>query len=326
MMSCFLTSASISAQLISEIPAGSVFTPDFNQVESEEFGIVLYDQYANFNIDPKVRRGLDAPIEGKVEDFRTNNLLIHKGFYKEGKLRAYTNYFQNESIEREYKYKADGVGDLFVYYLNGYTRSVQKYYNYLPYHWEDYYDNGVLAYVETKNIKTQIPELIQENNYQGKTISIIEISDNKSLKYLKTIYYPNGKMSEQGELTYIEEIQDFRKDGRYVTYNTKEQITSELVYQRGTFQEVITDNRPDSEKDYLSNVVATAESSEETQEVKSATLPSSKIPSNIIRFDKDQNDEISNKEIDMAVNEFFEDDSITKDQINQLVNYFFEQD
>jgi hypothetical protein len=309
-------------QLISEIPAGNIFTPEFSQVESEEYGIVLYDQYADFNASPNIRKTSDGnPLDGKKEDYSSNNLLIHKGYYQDGKLRNYTNYFQNESIERQYKYKTEGTGDLIIFYLNGYTKSVQKYANHEAYHWEDYYENGQLAYVESKNKKSGIPQLIQENSYKGTLVSSIEISDNKALKYIQTINFPNGNISEQGELTFIEELADFRKDGRWVTYNTKQQVTSEIIYLKGEFKEVLVDNRPDSEKDYLKlNAVA------DNEEVSNDVNIASKVPANIIRFDKDGNGEISNKEIDMAVNEFFEDDSITKSQINDLVNFFFEQD
>ncbi len=317
----FLIGGLAQAQSITEIPSTDVFSPDFEEVESMEYGIILYDQYANFNPEPKIRKKANGePVNGKVEDLSSNNLLIHKGYYQDGKLRGYTNYFPNESTEREYKYKADGVGDLYVFFLNGYTRSVQKYYNFAVYHWEDYYDNGQLAYVESKGKKTGIPELIQENNYQGVTVKKIEISDNKNLKYIQTITLGNGKLSEQGELVYIEEIQDFRKDGRWVTYDKTEQVTSEIVYQKGEFKEVISDIRPDSEKTYLNVVENTTNESEVETEVKSS------IPSNIARFDQDNNNEITSKEIDMAVNEFFEDDSITRAQINELVNFFFEQD
>lgn len=316
----FLMLSSVFAQNISEIPDGDIFSPNFEDVESTDYGILLYDQYANFQKDPKVRKGADgAPINGKKEDFSANNLLLHKGFYQDGKLRGYTNYFQNESIEREYKYKTDGTGDLSVFYLNGYTRSVQKYYNFEVYHWEDYYENGQLAFLEVKGKKTGVPELREEINYQGITISKIELSDSKNKKYIQTINWANGKIAEQGELFYNEDLQDYRKDGRWVTYNQSEEATSQIIYQKGTFKEVLSDTRPDSEKTYL--ITASSETELVEEEVMEST-----IPENIARFDRDNDNEITSKEIDLAVNDFFEDETISRDQINQLVNFFFEQD
>jgi antitoxin component YwqK of YwqJK toxin-antitoxin module len=316
-------SFSFFAQNIKVIPVGDVFSPNFEDVESLEYGIILYDQYANFQKKPNIRKGTNSnPINGKKEDLSSNNLLLHKGYYQDGKLRGYTNYFQNESIEREYKYKADGTGDLFIYYLNGYTKSVQRYYNFEAYHWEDYYENGQLAYMETKGKKNGIPELIQENNYNGKTITQIEISDNKNKKYIQTMNWPNGKISEQGELFYNEDLEDFRKDGRWVTYNQNEQVTSEIIYQKGSLKEVLSDTRPDSEKTYL--ITNTEQETMDADE--SSESPKVNMPESIARFDRNNDKEITNKEIDLAVNDFFEDDAITRDQINKLVNYFFEQD
>lgn len=318
----FVTNFSINAQeLILEIPQKNEFKPSLEEVESKEYGIHIYDQYATFLKEPKLRKDASGnPITAKQQDFSSEGTTLHKGIYLEGKLRSYTNFFPNGSFERNYKYKKDGTGELQVFFRNGYYRSIQQYANYIPYLWEDYYENGKLAFVEKRNKKTNVPELIQENDYKGNTVSLIEISDNKKLLFIKTVNYPNGKLAEQGKLVYATDLQDFRKEGNYFTYNTLGKVTSEVVYQMGVMQKVIMDKRPEEEKDYLKVVIEeiVAENPESSQ--------SSKIPEQMLRFDKNKDDEISNKEIDLAVSDFFEDDSISLDLINSLVNFFFEQD
>ncbi len=318
----FVTNFSIFAQEeILEIPNTNEFKPQLEHIESKEYGIHLYDQYATFHKEPLIRKDANGnPITAKQEDFFSEGTTLHKGIYLDGKLRSYTNFFPNGNFERNYKYKTDGTGELQVFFNNGYYRSIQKYANFNAYLWEDYYENGKLAYIEKRNKKSNVPELIQENDYKGNTISLIEISDSKKLIFIKTVYFPNGKLAEQGNLVYSKELQDFRKDGTYFTYNTLGKPTSEVVYQMGMMKEVVLDNRPDEEKDYLKI------SNEEVTTISNEQKENSKVPEAMQRFDRDQNDEISSKEMDLAVNDFFEDDSISLELLNALVNFFFDQE
>ncbi len=318
----FVTNFSVFAQeQLLEIPNTNEFKPKLELIESKEYGINIYDQYATFLKEPMVRKNGDGnPITAKQTDYFSDGSVLHKGIYVDGTLRSYTNFFPNGNFERNYKYKTDGTGELQVFYNNGYYRSIQNYSNFNAYLWEDYYENGKLAFIEKRNKKSNVPELIQENNYKGSTISSIEISDNKKLLYIKTVYYPNGKIAEQGNLVYNEEIQDFRKEGTYFTFNTLGKVTSEVVYQMGMMKEVVLDSRPDEEKDYLKAA------NEELATKSNEQLGNSKVSEAMLRFDRDQNDEISSKEMDLAVNDFFEDDSISLELLNALVNFFFDQE
>ena len=318
----FMFNFSFFAQeLITEIPQTNEFKPEIELVESKEYGINIYDQYATFLKEPKIRKDANGnPITANQIDYFTDGTTLHKGIYLEGKLKSYTNFFPNGAFERNYKYKADGAGELQVFFKNGYYRSIQNYHNFNAYLWEDYYENGKLAFIEKRNKKSNVPELIKENDYKGNTISLIEIADNKKLLFIKTVYYPNGKIAEQGNLVYNIELKDFRKEGAYFTYNTLGKVTSEIIYQMGVMQEVKVDTRPDEEKDYLKtpNEDVVAKSNEHSENIK--------VPFAMQRFDRDQNDEISSKEMDWAVNDFFEDDTISLELLNSLVNFFFDQE
>ena len=92
----------------------------------------------------------------------------------------------------------------------GNLESEGMYRNDLPIGEWKYYENGKLSYIEKRNKKSNVPELIQENDYKGNTISLIEISDNKKQLFIKTVYYPNGKLAEQGNLVYSKDLHEAR--------------------------------------------------------------------------------------------------------------------
>lgn len=325
-----------SQTLITKIPATSVFNPTSEEVESPKEGIIIYDQYCSFNESPSVRYdGQKAVLNGKKTDNYSNGLILHSGDYQNGILNSFTNYYQNGSIERKYKSKGSGTGELECFYLNGYYRSLKKLIDFKVYELEEYYDNGVLAHTEVKDKKSFYPTTIVDQSYSGQVINTIEISDKKALMYIQTIFLPNGKKIEEGELKYLPETDEFIHEGVWITYDKKEQQSSHVIYENGNVKEIVEEKRPTEEVVYYSyeksavaaitENVSVANSNNNSSGQNSGDI-SSTVPERIRRFDKNSDNFISNKEVDMAVSDFFEDDTITKDQINELVNFFFEQE
>lgn len=337
----FLLSSTFSTgnaqNVLKEIPETDVFSPESEEVEDPRKGIEIYDQYCWFNERPGYRENSAGSITGKVEDHYASGNILHEGTYSEGRLASFTNYFENGSVERKFKFKSEGSGDLMVNYLNGYQRKIAKYADFRVYFLQEYYDNGVMAHGEERDKKTFLPKYIVDKSYDDKVVSQIDVSDPKTFTFVQTIYSANGKKLEEGELRYLMESDEFIHEGIWFTYNMNEVVTSEVNYKAGNVSEVIKESRREDEKVYYEydweNQVAGTSQAEENEgetaisETKSTTASSeSSIPEELIRFDKNNDNFISNQEVDGAVSEFFEDDSITKEMINRLVNYFFEQE
>ncbi len=293
--SLLLFVGSTFSQIIKEIPKTNTFSCDLEEIETVDFGINIYDQYSTI-VGDKIRYNSDMePFEGKFEDFYNNKKLLHKGYYVDGKLRSYKNFYPNDQVEREYKYKNEGEGEMKIYYLNGQLRSKQKYHRGEAYQWDDYYDNGKLEFFELKH-KTQGYIInSQHNTIDGKPLDLLELIDKDSLLYKKGVFDSKGNLLESGRLKYYTKLSDFRKDGKWITYENGV-LVSEEHYKDGV-------------------------------KTNTTVEPTRVLPTNYISFDTDNSGEISTYELDMAINSFFEEDSkMTPSELNSLINFFFDQD
>lgn len=314
--------------LLQEIPPGP-FSPDIEQVEDYYLGINIYDKYCIYLEKPLIRRDESgAPINGKVEDDYSNGFLLHKGTYTDGKVKAFTNYYTNGSKERKFKGKKEGQGELYSYYLNGYYRSVYKFEDFNIFESEVYYNNGVLKRKEILDKETLIPQLIVTKNNENSVMTKVSIINMDSLIYEKEVFLANNKKMAYGRMILDEVSGEIINDGPYYTYDKEGEMSSEVIYAQGNVQEIVFEGRTQPEIAYFEYEppVVADEPVASTTDQSAEKSQSGLIPEKFVRFDANTDDFISNREVDMAVSEFFEDDSITLGQINGLVNFFFEQD
>jgi len=321
---------SFSQTLLTEIPNSGKFTPEVEQIESLEDGISIYDQYATLIKSPKIRKNGSIFLQGKIEDHYNNGRLLHKGTYENGVATSFTNYYLNETVERKYKHKKGGNGTLTTYYINGNKRKVVKYNNYLAYEITKFSKEEGIVYIQELNPETGTPELIQENYNNGIPKSIMELQDPVKMSYMQLTFAESGKKLTEGKLEYSEDDDGLIKKGEWLQYD-KDDNPSPLEYD---FDEVISYtgeiiNNNESEEEEEEEEEETAnndDSSGNTNTAKSAQAAASTMPSNLVRFDKDADNEISTGELDIAVSDFFDDTTIELDQINSLVNFFFDQE
>ncbi len=309
-------------QLLSEIPNSSKFAPDVEQIESLEEGINIYDQYSTLIKNPKIRKNGSIFLQGKMEDHYNNGRLLHKGTYVNGVATSFTNYYQNETIERKYKHKKGGNGTLTTFYINGNKRKVVKYHNYLAYEITKFSKQEGIIYIQELNPETGTPELVQENYENGIPKSIIELQDPVKMSYTQLTFAESGKKQTEGKLEYSEDDDGLIKKGEWLQYD-KDENSAPLEYD---FDEVISFSgdiiNNNEEEIEITNADNTPEN---TSNEKSVKVKNS-MPTNLIRFDQDADNTISTGELDIAVSDFFDDTTIELDQINSLVNFFFDQE
>lgn len=345
-LSILLMQANIYAQLLTEIPTIGEFKPEIEQVETPLHGIQLYDQYCVMNKEPKIRTMPGGTIaNGAQEDSYENGKTLHKGTYKEGKLESFTNFFVNGQIERKYKFKATGKGDLIVYYGSGNKRLIQKYYNYTPIEIEVFNEDEILIKTEKYDKNSLEPIEIKSFHNNGKLKSLTESKSANDKTYSYTAYSDVGKIVKQGELTYNNDAAEIQKSGNWLTFNEDNQIIIDVEYNAGLVTKinegealVKVDDSYTMDSDstpvvtYIDNsttdVTASTENTtdEGNSTTKSAIDTGSTLDTKIARFDKDGNNEITVMELHGAINDFFDDESIELSQIDFLINFFFDQD
>ena len=225
---CYLSFVICSAQ----VKHGDTY--EFKKVYDEAYGITVYEEL-NMNTggdsvrnDPK-----GYALQGWMEDYYPDNKVLHKGYYIDGQLKAYKNFFPNGQVEREFKMTDLSKSAMTVYYEDGKTRSNVVYSGKVAVKEEDYYPSGQLEYVEENEKKGEY--YIQRKFYaqNGKPTSLLEITDQKRKLYSSKEYYDNGNLKEEGQIVYNEAAGDYQKNGKWKFYNENGTFKEDKSFTKG---------------------------------------------------------------------------------------------
>ena len=214
------------AQFFGQIPQTTKY--DAAKVVDPEYGITIYEKL-NFAIGgDSVRNDKRGyACQGWIEDVYESGSVIHKGYYEDGHLKIYKNYFENGTIERTFKVTDLKRCNMQIFYPDGKMKSDITYYQGNPQIWTDYYPNGQIEYTE-ENSKS-MEYLIFRKSYteDGKPQEIFEMTDSKKKIYSKKEYYETGSIKAEGQLKYNSTIVDYQKDGIWKIYDESGKVTIE---------------------------------------------------------------------------------------------------
>lgn len=219
-------------------------THAFSRVYDSVFGIQFYDRYNPDLEGDSIRKYSDGHLcNGMIEDHYADMEILHKGFYTNGKLTQYTNYYPGGAVERTFKPVSDRKDELIKYYPNTVMKSDVIYYEGNSTRWQDYYDNGQLSYEEEYDKKHE--RVLKRCSYyrDGKAESVFVPIKSKSgdgvIRYSLKEYYPNGQLKEESESIYSQDSYDFLKDGDAKEYDDKGNLTAEYEYVGGKINNTI---------------------------------------------------------------------------------------
>lgn len=183
------------------------------------YGIIVYESLNPMVDGDSTRMGDDGyACEGWVTDSYATGQIIHKGYYVEGQLKVYKNYYPNGALEREFKALNTFSGQLKVYYPDGQIKSQVKYTNGSPLIWSDFYDNGQLEYYEEYHKSFNYHIAKRSYFKDGKPESLLEMTNKKKLYFSQNDFYSNGNKKLEGELIYDKKAYDYRKIGTWKFY------------------------------------------------------------------------------------------------------------
>ena len=205
-----------------------------NELVDPEYGITKFDKM-NFIIGGdsirNARRGYAC--QGWVEDNYTNSQLLHKGYYVDGQLRTYKNYFDNGQLERDFRMTDLKRALMSIKFKDGKTKAEIEYYDGCTIKEQDFYANGKVKYYEehSKNMEY----LVQMNFYSkdGAPVSLLTLTDKKKRVYYKKEYYENGKLKEEGPMHYLAGTGDYVKEGNWKFYNEDGSLKSSDLFVNG---------------------------------------------------------------------------------------------
>lgn len=229
----FLTSSmSVFSQsnLESQVPKEKKYDAS---IVDEKFGIQLYESLNLALGGDSVRMENGYAVNNWKEDYYKDGSLMHRGYYIEGQLKVYKNYYPNGQVEREFK-NIDGFRSLCkLFYTDGALKSEVKYVEGSPLVWVDYYKNGQMEYYEEYH-KSFLYYIAKRSYFEtGQAQSLMELINKKKLDYSQNDFYNNGNNKIVGSLRYDMSAYDYFKTGKWTYYNESGKATKEELYDGG---------------------------------------------------------------------------------------------
>ncbi|MEI6489230.1 MAG: hypothetical protein WCP52_09720 [Bacteroidota bacterium] len=218
--------SSVFAQFKGQVPEPKKYDPA--KVVDPDYGITMYEKLNFQTGGDSVRNDRKGyACQGWVEDYYEGGQLLHKGYYEDGHLKIYKNYFPNGNVERTFKINDFKRCTMQLFFDDNKPKSDINYFEGSPQIWTDYYHNGQIEYFE-ENTKS-MEYLISRRSFtqDGKPQELFELTNPKKKIYSKKEYYENGKIKAEGEMIYIPNKSDYVKDGSWTIYDEQGKSSKE---------------------------------------------------------------------------------------------------
>ncbi len=227
-----ITTFLFSQDYSDQVPQLKRYNP--KDVIDPEYGIIMYNELI-FSLGGDSTRydKKGYNIQGWVEDYFTDGSLLHKGFYVDGQLKVFKNYYPNGQIERTFRVIDIKRAELTVYYQDGKLKSEVFYFSQAPQKQTDYYPNGNIEYIEEN--EKDMKYLFKRNSFyeNGVPQIVFEITDKKKKLFIHKEFYANGKTKEEGKMIFLESINDYAKEGEWVYYVENGTVSNTEKYHHG---------------------------------------------------------------------------------------------
>lgn len=222
-------------QSFSNLKSQESYDPE--QVVDEKTGITKYEPFNIMLGKDSVRndaRGYAA--NGYVEDYYKSGQLLHKGFYVDGQLKVYKNYFPNGKVERNFRMTDIKKSKMTIYYLDGKIKSEIEYNENQAQKWQDFYPNGNPEFVEEYD-KDMLYYVFKANYFEnGMPENSLTLVDKKKLIFKQLYYHQNGQIKEEGDMKYNKSVFDYERIGTWKLYNEEGKPIKEVKYASGKIQ------------------------------------------------------------------------------------------
>ncbi|PCH93809.1 MAG: hypothetical protein COB85_06410 [Bacteroidetes bacterium] len=216
-----------------EIPSedDSIF---YASVIDQVYGVEMYENLNHALGGDSTRYGYKKKLmRGWYEDYYPNAQLLHRGYYVDGHLKMYKNFYPNGQLERSFKSQDNVRSTVEKYYQDGAAKSNVVFKNGQSFKWEDYYPNGKMEYYEEYNKNLDYYVMKQTYYKSGQLQSQLELIKPSKKLYDKKEYYLDGKIKEEGQMGFSENLWDYLKIGKWLTYDESGKPLKEEIYING---------------------------------------------------------------------------------------------
>ena len=183
------------------------------------YGITIYEPLNLYIHNDSTRTENGYSVNGWKEDHYDDGQLLHKGYYINGELKVYKNYFPDGTLERNFKAIDNFRSKVAIYYPSGTIKSKVSYSHDFAMEWSDYFENEKIEYYEKYN-KDKVSHETKVSYYNTGSVKDELILDNKKKKlYIFHEYHPNGNLKLKGHMKFDESNYDYFKYGTWYHYN-----------------------------------------------------------------------------------------------------------
>ncbi len=203
-----------------------LYKPTQEEVVDAEYGIILYNKLVPCMGGDSIKYNkVGYNAQSWQEDYYASGKLLHRGFYIDGQIKVFKNYWENGNLERELIAIDNLRCKLATYYQNGQMRSEITYYESTEIKQKDFFENGSIEIDEEIDKKDGyiIKRMINYSNSKPKLT--MELNDKKLKIYSYKEYYENGNIKEEGALNYRKDLNDYVKNGIWKYYDENGTIT-----------------------------------------------------------------------------------------------------
>lgn len=210
----------------------------FENVYDSTMGIDIYDKLIKQMGGDSIRYTPKGYVcQGNWEDYYKSGAVIHLGYYVDGQLQSFKNFYENGQVEREFKSLDYTRYQMVLYYPDGKVRSDIIYYQGEPQITKEYFPNGnpeILEEFAKKNEYLMYRTLYFENNKMQSDTRLVDL---KKKRYSHKEYHETGNLMEEGTLVYYEEVDNFLKEGTWKVYDENGKQIATQVWSRGQLAE-----------------------------------------------------------------------------------------
>ena len=213
----------ISLFALSELIFAQSTTYTEEEALNSEGAILMYEKLNGLIGGDSVRNHDGYACDGWIEDFYDTGELLHKGYYEDGQLRIYKNYYKSKQLERQFK-SFDNVRCMMdTYYKNGILRSGAIYKFSYIFKLEERFEDNTLSHTEELHKSSNYYVIKQDNYNGGDPKFVFELTNPRKLKLT-------------GQSVYVEDDFDYVKDGKWIYYSDTGEIQKEESYSKGVLK------------------------------------------------------------------------------------------
>lgn len=183
-------------------------------------GIVIFDRLIEpLGGDSIAYNKSGYNLQGWFEAYYTNGNTLHKGYYLNGKLQVFKNFYESGNIERSFTSPDPLHATVEIYYENGIPKRKIEYYAGKAQNNYEYYPNGIMK-LQLENEKELKYITLKKTWFEsGQIESSFELKDSKSKTFLLKNYYKNGNIKEEGPLVLSTDGSRYLKNGNWSFYD-----------------------------------------------------------------------------------------------------------